>query len=124
MFGMYKIKKTVSLLFVALFTSYYVNTNFFIHTHHDASGLFTHSHPYSSANHSHSANTLQLIESLTSLLFTGSIAIFYFALLSVSKTSFSSIKTQHAALLLIGGNQLRAPPVRVSSLFPAFVTDL
>ena len=110
-FRMAKIKKTVSLLLVALFTSYYVGTHFFTHSHQYTWGTITHSHPYSSNTHTHSTNALYLIDSLTTLLFIGVEAVFYLVLLSVLKTLHYCVETQRATSTRIYSNQLRAPPV-------------
>ena len=105
-----KIKKIVSLFLLALFVSYYVSTNFFIHTHSYDYGTITHSHPYTSGTHTHSSSAFQLINNLTNLLFVGGGAIFFLALLSVAKALFLSVETQCIASLHIGDNLLRAPP--------------
>ena len=108
---MRKTKQILSLLFVALFISYYASAIFFVHTHTDESGkVFTHSHPYSSAEHTHSANALLLINNLTTLLFIGSVAVVCVTLFPVVKNLFCIAKTRYATSLLIGGNSLRAPP--------------
>ena len=108
---MIRIKKIVSLLFVVLYVSYYVNTHFFNHLHQYTWGTITHSHPYSSDTHSHSDKDLYLIDSLTTLLFVGVEVVFYLALLSVSKALYSFVETRRATSLHIYSNQLRAPPV-------------
>ena len=111
MFNMHKTKKAVSVLLVALFTSYYVSSYFFYHTHVYEWGIVTHSHPYSSSSHSHTANTLQLINCLANLLFIGGRVVFCLTLLSFSKKYFFPFHRGHTLHALVGGNPLRAPPV-------------
>ena len=104
-----KIKKIVSLFLLALFVSYYVSTNFFIHTHSYDYGTITHSHPYTSGTHTHSSSAFQLINNLTNLLFVGGGAIFGLALLSVAKALFPLVGAKIFSPRHIG-NLLRAPP--------------
>ena len=110
---MVRAKKILSFLLVALFISYYASTHFFYHTHHYTWGAIAHSHPYTSEMHTHSAGTLQLINSLTTLLFVGGTAVFCTMLLRVSKVRFSALETRHDTSLHIGSIQLRAPPAMV-----------
>ena len=69
-----KKKKIISLLLLTLFVSYYASTTLFFHSHQYAWGTIIHSHPYTAATHAHSANALQLINTLTNLLFITIIA--------------------------------------------------
>jgi hypothetical protein len=48
---MLQIKKILSLLLIALYVSYYVSANFFIHTHDSTWGTVTHSHLHTESHH-------------------------------------------------------------------------
>jgi len=108
---MVKIKKTVSLLFLALYVTYYGGTNFFFHTHRFTNGIITHSHPHASGTHSHSANDLQLINIFTNTLFISATVLFLLTLFPISTLRICSFYKRHILHALIGSNLLRAPPV-------------
>jgi len=108
---MRKVKKILSLVLLVLYTSYYTSTTCFVHTHQTPWGPVTHSHPYTSGTHTHSTNALQLIASLTTLLFIGGGALFFPALLSVAKALVSRFHNEKTIKSLIGCIQLRAPPL-------------
>ena len=108
---MLKIKKTVSLLLLALYMAYYVGAHCFFHTHNLSNGVITHSHPYTSGTHTHNANDFQLINIFTNTLFVGATAIFFLALFPISTRRIYSFYKQHTYHSLIGSNLLRAPPV-------------
>jgi len=55
------------ILILTLFVSYQSGDLFFLHTHNIEGHLVTHSHPYKSGEHSHNANDLLVIQSLTFL---------------------------------------------------------
>jgi len=105
-------KKILSVVLVGLYLSFYASTHFFYHTHQYTWGTVTHSHPYTQGTHTHSAHALQLINNLTNMLFTGGVSAVCSMVLWVSTILFSSTETGHAPSLLIGSNQLRAPPVQ------------
>ena len=104
-------KKIVSLLLLVLYVGYYTGTTFFVHSHNCADGAITHSHPYASATHTHSAAAFQLIESLTTTVFVGGAILIFLMLFSVSKARLYSFFRQHSLDSLITSNPLRAPPV-------------
>ena len=106
-----KRKKIISLLLVALYLIFYAGTFSFNHTHVYPWGTIVHSHPYSSANHTHTINAIQLINSFSNLLYIVGTAVFCFAFLPVAITLFSSVATPHVISRLTGCNQLRAPPI-------------
>jgi len=110
---MEKTKKILSFFLVALFMSYYASTTFFFHSHDCKNGIVTHSHPYTSATHTHSANALQLIESLTTTFFVLGGVVFAIMLFLISREFLYSFYKQHTLNSLIGSNPLRAPPVLV-----------
>lgn len=53
------------MFLLLLFMGYYGSITLFPHSHIVNGDLVTHSHPYSSSNHSHSASQLQQLSSLT-----------------------------------------------------------
>ena len=55
------------ILFLALFVSYQISTLFSLHTHNIEGHFVTHSHFHKNGDHSHSANDLLVIQSLTFL---------------------------------------------------------
>lgn len=105
-----KTKKIISVFLVTFFISYYFSTFYFVHTHQQDGRTITHSHPYTSGNHSHSDNSFHLISSLSNLLFFGGLIIFNLTFMPVPKAIFSSYKKYHATSIHLGSNPLRAPP--------------
>ena len=110
---MRKIKNLLSLFCVVLFVSYYANTVFFFHTHTDEWGRkFTHSHSHSSSNHSHSENDIQLINSLTHIVFVAGVVAVFLALSPISETLLYSFYKQCIPNSQINYKLLRAPPAQ------------
>lgn len=96
---------------VALFLSYYGGATLFTHTHSFEWGEVTHSHPYMpSGAHSHTAAGVQLIHSLSSVLFIVSAV----ALLPVDYAqNYERVAKVVPRTLLVYSTrrQSRAPPV-------------
>ena len=116
-FRMGKTKKIVSLLLLVLYVGYYAGTTFFVHSHNCTNGVIIHSHPYTSATHTHSTTSFQLIDSLTTTLFVGGAVLIFLVLFSVSKAHLYSFYRQYSLNSLIGSNPLRAPPVVWTMIF-------
>lgn len=72
--------RIVAVFFTLLLIVYVGNTTFFIHEHNVGDLKIVHSHPYSSASHSHTANTfaaISLLSAITALsdIFIGEIEV-------------------------------------------------
>jgi len=108
-----KKKKIISLLFLALYTSYYVSVSFFFHSHEYTWGTVTHSHPFTSSTHTHTAEALQLIDNLTNTLVAGIAVIFILTVFSKLKAIVYNFYKRFSLNSLIGCSSLRAPPVYI-----------
>ena len=65
------------IMLLTLFVVYFTGTTFFPHTHIINGITVVHSHPYSATeHHTHSASSVQLIQLLSSLIFSVSLAVF------------------------------------------------
>ncbi len=107
-----RINTLLTTVLVALFVSYYSFSSFFVHCHDTPYGVITHSHPYTT-DHSHSANSLQLISSLNALIFVLTVACAASLLIGIARKIYFSQRVQSwhkPTPCLIKG---RAPPVFV-----------
>jgi hypothetical protein len=104
-------KKIGVVFLVVLFISYYASMHFFTHTHSYEWGEVTHSHPYTSDTHTHCTTALQLIENLSTWLVIGMLGTDCMALSVIPKELCFFSRENYVLRPLIGGNQLRAPPV-------------
>ncbi|MDO5442829.1 MAG: hypothetical protein Q4G10_04100 [Bacteroidia bacterium] len=72
---MVKCRKSIGVILIAVYAFFFASTNFFYHSHQLADSRLVHSHPFSSANHSHTANQIVLINILDSAVYEESTAI-------------------------------------------------
>ena len=104
-------KNLLSVLFLTLFLSLFVSSNFFYHSHYENGILVTHSHPYSaSKNHSHGEAELSLFKTLA---LTSALIILSLMLIRVDKFRLNLLFDNRVILLFSfnGYNKsLRAPP--------------
>lgn len=54
----------VAMFFISLYVGIWISSNLFIHTHEIDGILITHSHPYQSGNHGHSASEVSFISAI------------------------------------------------------------
>lgn len=99
------------VLLAALFMSYYAGATLFTHTHSFEGGSVTHSHPYvPSGNHTHSAASIHLINTLTlaGALLGVAVTLATVAVADVTYVVRALRRVIHTKLLHC---PLRAPPV-------------
>ena len=113
---MVKTKKILLFCVIGLQISFYASMYCFYHTHDLSWGRIAHSHPYSSANHTHTANDLQIIHNFTNSFFTGLATFFCFTFFLAVILFFTLENRQLTTLLLIRCNQGRAPPIKLLPL--------
>lgn len=63
---MVKSRKYVGLALIVVYAFFFASANLFYHTHQLANSKLVHSHPFSGAGHSHTANQVVLIDLLDS----------------------------------------------------------
>lgn len=61
-----KCRKNIGLVLLFVYAFFFASTNFFYHSHQLADHRLVHSHPFSGANHSHTANQIVLIQAADS----------------------------------------------------------
>lgn len=97
-------------LLVALFMFHYMNGVFFTHIHIEGSQIISHSHPYSNAQHQHSAADVSLIRSL-STAFTLAFALVCASIFRhITRVIFISCKEVRQLSFYNPLAPLRAPP--------------
>ena len=72
---MVKCRKYFGLFLVAVYAFFFASTNLFYHTHQIADFILVHSHPFSGAGHSHTADQVLLIDAIDSSIYQESSAI-------------------------------------------------
>lgn len=88
------IRKLSGVLLLTLFVGYFGGINLFPHKHYVNGNLIVHSHPFSSEGHTHTAQSLYLLDSLShfasKVLQTGIIVSAF--ILFVHKLEYSQLK--------------------------------
>ena len=109
-------KRGIYACFITLiFIAFYVSSTFFYHTHQLDSGNVTHSHPFSSQEHSHSSNALQSINHLTTILFILCGASIIEKLFFFVQSKYNSYILRDIDYISLINIRLRAPPKYIFS---------
>lgn len=92
----YKFRKYLGVLLLTLFVGYFININFFSHTHIVDGVTVAHSHPYSASDdHTHSATAISFIQLLSHFLTLTAFAVFvltiYPQLYRILNASYSKV---------------------------------
>lgn len=107
---MKRVDRAIGLFLLVLYAFFFASTTLFVHTHQDSN--ITHSHPWSSKNHTHTGSQLQLIDCLADglTLVEDTVLIPDVKLLFVCSinTCPEEVDVLNPGLSLCG---LRAPPV-------------
>jgi flagellar biosynthesis protein FlhB len=103
--------KITALVLAFLFMGYYAGATLFYHSHTDNRQVISHSHPYTSRNHTHTSEQLQLISFLSVVIMTLPAVIVFWGLLNIftGVFLFTGIPSIYAAKRTV--LSLRAPPV-------------
>ena len=72
---MVRSRKVIGLVLVVVYAFFFASTNFFYHSHQLADFKLVHSHPFSNAGHSHTANQIVLIQVIDSAVYEESSAV-------------------------------------------------
>lgn len=102
-------KKILSLMFAAIYLSYFVGTHFFYHTHMVNKGSVTHSHPFSKP-HNHTTKQIQLIDEISSYSHTGDVVSIEVCPLVGKVAVFVVPRCQDLLAESVCVASLRAPP--------------
>lgn len=104
-------KSLVAILLLVLLMSYKVGVTMFVHTHDVDGTMVAHSHPFTNANHSHSASQIVVIGQLSS--FSG-IEHKSYEEINIHHCSVEKIEIFNQDLYVINATwattSLRAPP--------------
>jgi hypothetical protein len=114
---MVRIKKIVSLFFVALFISYHAGTTLFSHTHTISGATITHSHLHTDSHHDtksggHTQQSITLIAQISHFEYIdfSCFSIFQSPQLSLCENEF--VETTHwITAIHLQNLSLRAPPI-------------
>lgn len=68
---MARFRKHIGLILLAVYAFFFASTNLFYHSHQIEGITLVHSHPFSGASHSHTANQILLIEIIDSATYQG-----------------------------------------------------
>lgn len=68
-------RKYIGVILIVVYAFFFASTNLFYHSHQLVNSRLVHSHPFSSANHSHTANQVALIEIADTAIYEESAAI-------------------------------------------------
>ena len=105
------IRKLFAGIFILLYFVSYTSSVKYTHTHKFSDGYVTHSHPFKSAAHSHSATELAFIPSGTFVATAtamASIFITWILVMDIQESGNPSVKCT-----IKNGENLRAPPALV-----------
>ncbi|MCL2560743.1 MAG: hypothetical protein FWE10_00255 [Rikenellaceae bacterium] len=106
-------RKILSIVLAALFAGHFAGITLFPHIHTDEWGReFTHSHPYSSDDHSHSAGELLIIAAHSDASFIENGKIVLGSPPPVSERLLFSSNDRCTLGSFISGNPLRGPPTQ------------
>ncbi|MDR1814857.1 MAG: hypothetical protein LBR18_08445 [Tannerella sp.] len=106
-------KNFVKCLLLVLFMSYYLSATCFYHTHYFSWGTVTHSHIYfpsgdKQPHHNHTPAQCELIQILSTIMFTFTVAVA--AVISVIVSKIYIVKSINAVSINVVYSFLRAPP--------------
>lgn len=66
---MVSLRKHISLFLLLVYAFFFASTNLFYHSHHLANSTLVHSHPFSGAGHTHTANQILVIDAVNSAVY-------------------------------------------------------